>query len=212
MKSKILFIAFAILVLNCSFTSKTGEITPNSNNFELVKSKNNISIYSRWIEVDKTRKVRQLKVDYMINSSISKIISVLQDDKHTTQWMKGSKTFYQLKSVDQNQWFSYVQFAIPWPFDNQDCVIKYEIVRNSDFQTQIKLIGMPDYIKKNNGITRISHFEAVWTLKKISEQKTKVEYTVFSKQPSSFPRWATDPIIQNNLMETMIAFAGESEK
>jgi hypothetical protein len=175
--------------------------------FVLVKKDKNISIYEKWIKVDNTRYARQLKAEFMVNASIDKVVSVLKDVKNTTQWMKSAKTYYLLKKIDQNNWYSYVQFSIPWPLNNQDCIIKFEVLpASSAKRTEIRLTGVPNYLKEYKNVTRISDMEGSWILNNKGIKSTSVEYYIFSKQKPTFPRWITDPIMRNNMISTMNAF------
>lgn len=175
--------------------------------FNLVRSDDNISIYTRWIPVTETRSTRQLKVEFVIDCPAEKVVSVLRDEKSYTKWMKATKTYYRLKTINENQWYSYVQFSIPWPLNNQDCILKYEVHECADpSKTEITLAGEPDFLQTYEGVERISHMEGSWVITKIGAGKSRVEYLVYSKQAPKFPTWITDPLIQKNLLKTMNAF------
>jgi hypothetical protein len=177
-----------------------------SANFTLVRSDENISIYTRWIPATETRMTRQIKAEFVIDCSIDNIISVLKDEKSYTQWMKATKTYYRLKTINDNQWLAYIQFSIPWPLNNQDCILKYEVHQNEDkSQTEITLQGEPDFLKSYEGVERISHMEGSWIITRIDGGKSLVEYYMYSKQAPKFPTWITDPLIQKNLLKTMNA-------
>ena len=175
--------------------------------FILIKQDKNINIYAKWIKVDDKRSARQLKAGFFVNASFEKIMNVIKDDKRITQWMKNTKSYYIIKTIDRNNWYSYVQFSIPWPFNNQDCIIKYEILTPNAFsQYVIRFSGVPDYLQEYKNVKRISHMEGVWKLMYVDKNKTRIEYEMFSKQAPTYPRWISDPIIQSNLISTMNAF------
>jgi hypothetical protein len=194
-------------------TSENSLITENSSapdksaKFTLVRSDENVSIYTRWIPVNETRSTRQLKAEFVIDCPVEKVVSVLRDEKTYTQWMKASKTYFRLKTISENQWYSYVQFSIPWPLNNQDCILKYEVHENNELlRTEITLVGEPDFLKTYDGVERISHMEGSWVITQIGTGKSRVEYLVYSNQAPKFPTWITDPLIQKNLLKTMNAF------
>jgi len=201
----------ATLILITFFQGFSGfipqKVKQQTTDFKLIKQDKNINIYARWIRVDDTRSARQLKAEFTVNASFTKIFTLIKDDKRTTQWMKNTKSYYIITSVNQNTWYSYVQFSVPWPFNNQDCIIKYEVPAPNAFSKYvIRFSGVPDYLPEYKKVTRISHMEGVWRLLYLGKNSTKIEYEIFSKQAPSFPRWITDPIIQNNLISTMDAF------
>jgi len=178
-----------------------------SANFTLVRRDENISIYTRWIPATETRLTRQIKAEFIIDSPADKIVSVLRDEKSYLLWMKSTKTYYRLKTVNDNQWFAYIQFSIPWPLNNQDCILKYEVHESLEaLRTEIYLVGEPDFLKTYEGVERISHMEGSWIITQIDSGKSRVEYYMYSKQAPKFPTWITDPLIQKNLLKTMNAF------
>jgi len=204
-----------VILLNSGFKKESGNnILSNdpstidvNGKFNLVRSDDNIFIYTRWIPVTETRSTRQLKAEFVIDFPSEKVISVLLDEKTYTTWMKATKSYYRLKTVNENVWYSYVQFSIPWPLNNQDCILKYEVHENTDLlKTEIKIVGDPDFLKPFEGVERISHMEGCWVITRIGTCKTRVEYYICSNQVPKFPAWITDPLIQKNLLKSMIAF------
>jgi hypothetical protein len=213
-KTTILLVLLVLLVnsgfknesRNNVFSNDPSTIDVNAK-FNLVKSDDNISIYTRWIPVTETRSTRQLKAEFVIDCPVEKVVSVLRDEKSYTKWMKATKTYYRLKTINENQWYSYVQFSIPWPLNNQDCILKYEVHECADpSKTEITLAGEPDFLQTYEGVERISHMEGSWVITQIGPGKSRVEYLVYSKQAPKFPTWITDPLIQKNLLKTMNAF------
>jgi hypothetical protein len=66
--------------------------------------------------------------------------------------------------------------------------------------------GIPAYIPENKGITRIKHLEGSWVVTPVNHHYSKVVYKVYSAVPPQFPRWVTDPIVHDNLIQTMLSF------
>jgi len=219
MKTKIL-IAIMILLGCASFKPgnegmETGNISEKENpgEFKLVKDVSDIRISTRWIPVTKNRSARQIKAECIINGPISKILFVLSDDPSFVEWMKSVKDYYRIKTVTPNKWYSYIQFGLPWPLRNQDCIIKYEITENEEEGITVVLVkGMPAILKTFDGVDRIPHMEGSWRLTDLGNNKVAVEYKMYSNQKSKFPRWVTDPIIQNSMVETMDAFRSKVHK
>lgn len=178
--------------------------TDEKSGFKLVRSDNNILIYSRWIAVDENRSTRQLKAEFDINCQAENILRVLSDEKSYTSWMNSTKSYYRLETISQSEWLVYVQFSIPWPLNNQDCILKYETHISTDQSTiEIFLSSQSDYLKPIEGVERISDMQAKWVFTKLSIEKTHVEYYVSSNQAPKYPIWLTDPLIQKNLINTM---------
>jgi hypothetical protein len=208
----LLLLAF---VMNSGFRGKPGnDMVPagpadkeGNAPFTLARSDDDISIYIRWIPVNETRSARQLKAEFVMDCPAEHIISALRDEKTYTQWMKATKEYYRIKTISADQWYSYVQFSIPWPLNNQDCILKYEVrdLRESG-KTEITLVSEPDLLRANEGIERISHMSGSWVITRLGNTKTHIAYYIFSKQAPRYPAWITDPLIQRNLLRTMSSF------
>lgn len=212
MKATRHIIAIMILVIlswdhAISGNSAGNESNPNETGFALVKDASGVSIYTRWIPVTETRSARQIKAVIVMDGTVASVLSVLRDDRSFTKWMNGTKDYYRIKTLDSASWYSYVQFQIPWPLNNQDCIIKYNVTEDpSAGKTILSLKATPSFLKSFDGVKRIPHMEGSWVITNLGNNKVMVEYTMFSNQKPSFPRWITDPIIQNNLLKTMEAF------
>lgn len=181
--------------------------------YTFIKKDKGVSLYYRWIITPDKHKVRELKAELEIHSSPEKIISVIRNDKQATHWMKGTSEVNRLGKYSEDQWQFYVQYEIPWPLSNQDCVIQYDIKKEADGKYyHIGMKGLPSYIAEKEGVTRIQHLQGVWKITPINKNSCKVEYAVHSGQAPKFPRWITDPIIQGNFINTMEAFKLTVEK
>ena len=55
--------------------------------FKLVKQRNDISIFTRWIPVDENRSARQVKVEFTINAPADSALSVILDDDSFPKWI-----------------------------------------------------------------------------------------------------------------------------
>ena len=70
MKTKVAtFLLFAFYPVCIALAQQTTE-------FILIKQDKNINIYAKWIKVDETRSARQLKAEFTVNASFTKIISL----------------------------------------------------------------------------------------------------------------------------------------
>jgi hypothetical protein len=181
--------------------------------YTFIKKEKGVSLYYRWIVVENKLKVRELKAEFAVTSTPDKIIGVLKNETVATQWMKGTSEVNRLGNPTGNTWHSYIEYDIPWPLSNQDCIVQYELRREvSSNNYFITMKGLPKYIPEKKGVTRIQHLIGTWTLSPVNGKSCRVVYTIYSGQAPSFPRWITDPIIQGNLINTMDAFRTLVEK
>jgi hypothetical protein len=189
-----------------------GDEGSNSSTYILVKADAGIRIFTRWIPVDETRSGKEVKAEFIVNGTVDEVLSVLRDDKSFITWMNATKVYYRVKTVDDNQWFSYVQFATPWPLNNRDIVIRYEVENTRPGKILVRMTGEPSYLHTFDGVKRIRHMIGSWGITDLGNNTVMVEYTMFSNQKAEFPLWITDPIIQKSLVRTMTAFRGAVSK
>ena len=150
------------------------------------------------------RETREIKASFEVEAEPSKIMELLRSEQQALLWMQGVKEVKILPGGTQNDWYVYLLYNIPWPLNKQDCIIHYRLVPDvGEDQILLMMDGTPDLMDEIKGIDRISHLCGSWRISRTCEGKCRIEYAVFSFQKPKFPRWATDPIVQSNLIRTM---------
>ena len=190
----------------CENVPARDENSANSS-YSLVKDVSGIRIYMRWIPVGEAYSAKEVKAEFIAGGTVHDALKVLRDDRSIAQWMNGTKEYYRVRTIDNTHWYSYIQFATPWPLNNRDIIIKYEVTEElQDGKIVIRMTGDPYVIQVFDGVKRILHMVGSWTVTDLGNNTVKVEYVMFSNQKPEFPRWITDPIIQKSLVKTMTAF------
>jgi hypothetical protein len=173
--------------------------------FVLVKQNKVISLYERWIDHG-NEQVREIKAVFAVRSGIDAITKLLADQQKGTQWNVSAKDYRVLPLTTPKNWVSYIRYSIPWPFDDQDCCLLYTLNRNSskaelNFES-VTHEKFPVYKK----ITRMNGIKGKWMLEENVKGTTQVTYFISTDRSANVPRWVSDPIIRNNLFETITAF------
>lgn len=180
---------------------------PDDKKYKFIKKEEGITLYFRWIDTPTHREVRELKAEFNIASSPENIISGIKNERTALLWMKGASQFQRIGKSTETSWYSYILYNIPWPLSNQDCIILHTLHKEpTENIYYIRMKGVPDYIPEKEGIIRIHHLQGTWKITKINANESRVVYTIYSAQAPKFPRWVTDPIIQENLLNTMLSF------
>jgi hypothetical protein len=184
--------------------------------FVLVRESDNIFIYERWITFPKSNppiRAREVKGEFTVQSTIEKVIGLLQDESKIQQWQKHVSEFKVYPQPDTSWWMEYSYHDIPWPVSDQDHFLEYRIAEGSNdnkvfitFETKTNSSLAPE----REDVTRMT-LAGSWTVEDIGNKKVKVTYRILSK-PSHIPRIFTDPVIRNNLMSTIKAFIEILEK
>ncbi len=177
--------------------------------FDLVKEEAPIFIYERWITFPgkvPAVKAREVKSEFLINTSMYKILSILKDESKIKIWQKHVSDFKVYPQRDTTFWLEYSYHDIPWPVSDQDHFLRYDLVEKTPgkelfirFESTID----PKLAPVERDVTRME-LSGSWRLEQISPQQVKATYRILS-MPSSIPRMFTDPVIRSNLMSTIKA-------
>lgn len=206
---------YSIILSILGFAVATVTFYPSEtpSGYKFLRKEKQISLSSRQLKLPEGRTTRELRADFIVNESIEKLHKVLKDEKLSRQWMKGVQDYSTISMESGNSWKVYVQYNVPWPLSNQDCIINYSCTSSNDGKSlTINMNGQPDYLPRKEGVERITHMSGCWSINQISNLRCKVVYTVFSAQKPKFPRWATDPLIQQNLISSLSGLKELAEK
>src|SRR6476620_2398071 len=90
--------------------------------FTLIKDKDNITVYERWIHFPKTNppvEAREVKGVFYVKASLDEAVALIKNESKIQNWQTHVSKF---KVYPQNDtmWFEYSYHDIPWPVSDQD--------------------------------------------------------------------------------------------
>ena len=177
----------------------------DSSGFLLVKKTKGIELYEKWYEITNQEVAREVKVVYTINATIESAAALIESESLATQWNKSS-SMYKIIPTDENSWISYIQYDLPWPMTNQDCVLQYSVSNVTDNHIIIDFKSVEHEIfPTSNNVIRIADVKGKWVFRE-TNIGTLVEYSITTMPSPTLPRWVTDPLVRNNLIDTMDEF------
>jgi hypothetical protein len=177
--------------------------------FDLVKEDSPIFVYERWITFPgkvPAVKAREVKGEFLINTSMYKLVSILKDESKIKIWQKHVSDFKVHPQRDTTYWLEYSYHDIPWPVSDQDHFLRYDLVEKipgKEIFIKFESVIDPKLAPVESGVTRME-LSGSWRLEQLSPHQVKVTYRILS-MPSSIPRMFTDPVIRSNLMSTVKA-------
>ena len=112
---------------------------------------------------------------------------------------------YKIISKNKTEWISYIQYDLPWPMENQDCVLQYSA--SSEENKHIINFRSIDHeiFPTSKNVTRIEDINGQWIFRPTATG-TVVEYSITTTPSPTLPRWVTDPLVRSNLIDTMDEF------
>lgn len=180
------------------------DIRADTVDFTLIKSERGISVYERWYPITSTENARQLKATFTVTATSTAALALLKDGSKGELWNKNTND-YKVVDVDEDSWVSYIQYDLPWPVKNQDCVLRYHARTGPDkVSVFFRETDHPAFPIRNR-VARIPQIEGKWIFT-TSQDRIHVEYYIATTPSKTLPGWVTDPIIRNNLVETLHVF------
>lgn len=209
MMLKLLGFSFAMLI---AFTSANPEIknrfTGNSEpagDWTLVKNDQGVQTYFRWVTKADGTKYREGKGEVVAACTLQEALQMISNSESIKKWMANIEEHYNLEYISADKWINYTLFDIPWPFSNRDLVSLYQLNTYPVKGTATLTISCKDtYIPLKKGITRLTDYQAKWSLVKRGEQSTLISMTMNSATPPLFPRYIQDPIIERVFHGNMV--------
>lgn len=176
--------------------------------YKFIQEENNIKLFERWIINESKQKVRELKVVYNINASITPIIQLLQHPTKGKEW-NNKAAVYKTINLTQNQWLTYFKYDMPLLMPDQDCLLLYHYpVFNAslnDYAIHFKS-HQSTLFPITKDLQRITGVVGQWKLLKLNDQVTQVNYVISSDKNTKIPKAISDPLVYKNLLQSMIAF------
>jgi hypothetical protein len=198
----------AVMLASLAFSISTFAGTPIGD-FRMLKNRNGIDLYYRWMQMEENNKVRQMKAVVEINGGTEDVLRLLKDEEQALGWIPSAEQFRHLAVVSDNEWVSYIQFAVPWPFADQDCILEYRTCVNPAGETVIDFRCNPEYIGTVDGISRMKDITGSFVIREQAGGHSILECFFLSEKASVIPRWITEPIITGSILGLMEAMRDE---
>lgn len=197
MKNTILIILFTTLFSN---------FTLAENSWELEKNANGIKVYTR---TTASSPIKEFKAITTINADKLKISNILMKINNYVNWYPDISESSLLKIINANERIVYYKLDVPWPADDRDAVMKFEI-NKQPHEILIKMNSLTGYKAKIDGVVRIGKATGFWKLT-TDGKKTKVIYQFLADPVGNLPAWIINMMIVDNPYKTMIALKEQLE-
>lgn len=199
----VLLICTGTSLFNYAMEGQT--VASPSTEFVLVKEDQGIELYERWYKMKSGKLTREVKAVCTIKTSVGSATSLLQDESKASYWNKGTSRV-KIIAQKENSWLSYIQYKLPWPMENQDCVLQNtRQLLSNDFAIVWFNTVEHDSFPEMDKTHRIPYIKGRWIFKQ-NDSQTRTEYFITTTPSTILPRQLTDPIIRQNLINTIASF------
>lgn len=171
-----------------------------TNNWELKKNKDNISVYTRRIT---TSDYKELRCSTRVKSSLSSIVKVLTDVNYFTSWIYKCTNAFLIKKSTDSDVYSYQYFDAPWPIEDRDVVARLRIEQDP----VTKVVSAHSEVANNlipekNGVVRIKKFHSSYILTPLANGWVQIDYYLGTEPGGNIPAWLANLVIVNGPFST----------
>jgi hypothetical protein len=178
----------------------SGQVSDNGADWQLVKEKNGIQVYST---ASKNVALKSIKVTGVFEGTPEKLWAIVKDVENQKEWVYGTKSSHLIKQISPNELLYYVETEVPWPVSNRDVPIRMKMSENKASQTLvISTVGMPGAVPANSDKVRVPHYAARWEVKAVSNDKIKVVYYLDLNPGGTIPAWVANMFVTKGPYET----------
>jgi hypothetical protein len=168
----------------------------------LKKNENGISVYARSSE---NSGFKELKSVVVLKTSLSSIVSLLNDFESYPFWVYKCGRSTTLKKISETEVMHYQTVVAPWPADNRDFVVDVRLIQDpATKKIIIKSECKPDYIPEVPDHVRIREFKASWILVPLADGMVEVTYQLLVDPGGYVPAWIINLAVVDGPYETSL--------
>lgn len=181
--------------------------------YKFIKKLGATSLYERWIKGMSGSEVRELKAVFTVKASVEEVEQLLMNQAAGTTWNTRASMYKIAATPVANQWVNYIKYDMPAIMDDQDCCLLFtkRKLANNSYELAFQSTNATAFPKQND-VKRIAGVKGKWLLEPLTEGQMRITYTITSDKNSNIPRMISDPIIRDNLFQTMANFKSLLEK
>ncbi len=135
-------------------------------------------------------------------TTYSAFLTLLEDSNNVPNWIDNASHSRVLKQISSNENIVYTQFTAPWPARDRDMVTYSRYwVDTTGFNLIIKDAPKPA-LAEQDGYIRISAVKASWTLEKLNNGTTLIEYKAYADPGGFLPDWLKNKLSKQSTRAT----------
>ena len=167
-----------------------------STNWQLVKNKQDITVYTKAVAGSDILKV---KTQVIINAEIRQIRVILDNTSHRKNWIPYLKSSSIAYSFSNTEKLEHSHFSAPWPASDRDFVYRLRLIHQDENKLIYHMKSENSFLLPvNNDMIRAELIESSYTLTALNEQQTQVELIFYADPKGWLPAWIIN-IIQKTL-------------
>jgi hypothetical protein len=205
-----IFLVFTSSVFTPSSTLNDNNSATPEKKWKLIKNKGGISVYARKY---KDTKHRELKAFTVFEASLSSLVAIIKDDQAVPKWINRMKSFKNIHTISEKQWYTYAEISLPFPYYNRDLISLNTLKQNDD--TGIIVINIeskPSYLAEKRKKVRMKNAAGQWRFKPLGNGRVLVSYQFYAEPNLGLPTWIINPLATKGVWNTLKKFREMAKK
>ncbi|EKO3533513.1 START domain-containing protein [Vibrio fluvialis] len=165
--------------------------------WEMAKNQDGITI--------QTRKHRdglvEIRAQMFVNTTYAAFMTLLEDSSNVPNWIDNVDSSRVLKQISDNENIVYTRFAAPWPARDRD-MVTYSQFKQFAGALVLTIEDASDQYPEQEGFVRIKAVKATWTLEKLTNGMTHIDYTAFADPGGMLPNWLANKLSVSSAFNT----------
>ncbi|MBL4279318.1 START domain-containing protein [Vibrio fluvialis] len=175
--------------------------------WEMAKNQDGITI--------QTRKHRdglvEIRAQMFVNTTYAAFMTLLEDSSNVPNWIDNVDSSRVLKQISDNENIVYTRFAAPWPARDRD-MVTYSQFKQFAGALVLTIEDASDQYPEQEGFVRIKAVKATWTLEKLTNGMTHIDYTAFADPGGMLPNWLANKLSVSSAFNTFEALREQLPK
>jgi hypothetical protein len=168
--------------------------------WQKIKDKDGIRVFRK--DSDSSA-FKSIKVEAEFEGSWPKLVGILKDIPHHSEWVYKSAGSKLLKKISDSEILYYTITEIPWPMENRDVIIDMKFIEDKAGKAhQIVTQSNPDEMAQQSGNVRVPNLQALWLVKVPEKNKLAITYIISLNPGGSLPAWIVNTFAAKGPFET----------
>lgn len=170
--------------------------------WKYLTEKQGIKVYAKAVPGSK---VKALKVECVLNTTPTALVTLLLDVPAAEQWVSHTKSCVLLRQVSPAELYYYSEVNLPWPLENRDFVAHVKVMQDKTSKiVTVHAPAIPGWVTHKKGIVRVDHSIGLWTITPLGPNQVKVSYSLQVDPGGVIPAWAVNALSSQGPIDSFI--------
>ena len=148
--------------------------------------------------------IKEFKATINLTTDMNELVGIIYNFENYPKWIQGCKSARMIKENNKNSKIGYIEISFPWPFNNRDMLLNYQISTKTEKMFHAVIISKPDKIPERSGVIRLRNITGSFEFKELSQNYIEVSCQLFIEPKSNIPDRIINLFIVKRLYKSLI--------